>query len=122
MSPLATRRLLWLALIVALPVPMLGLETGLVPVLRLLLLGGFTAGVALQDPDVMSQLFTAMFLGQAALWIALEWWLARLVVGRLPARAPWLAIAALAILSLLPVYATPYSKDRASSSILQILD
>jgi len=107
---------------VALPVPMLGLETGWVPVIRLLLLGGATAGIALQGPDDLSLLFTGMFLGQAALWGLLQWWVARSLASRLPSFAPLALAGTLLVAALFPIYQTPYSADRAASSILQILE
>ena len=122
MSPVSVRRLLWVVLMVALPVPMLGLESGWVPVIRLLLLGGATAGIALQGPDDLSLLFTGMFLGQAVLWGLLQWWVARAIVRRLPSFAPFALVGALLVAALFPIYETPYSADHAASSILQILE
>lgn len=122
MSAKSVRRLLWLGLLVFLPVPFFGVESGFVPVLRLLLLGSLVAGVTLQDPDRLSQLFTLLFLGQALGWTVGLYGLARLGARWLPRSAPFAIVALLAIASLFPIYTTPFSASGASSSILQIFD
>ncbi len=122
MSPTSARRLLWLGLLVFLPVPFFGIESGLVPVIRLLLLGSLVAGVTLQDPDWMSQLFTLVFLGQALVWTAGLYGAARLGARWLPRSAPLAIVALLALASLFPIYSTPFSASGTSSSILQIFD
>jgi len=118
----SVRRLLWLGLLVFLPVPFFGVETGFVPVLRLFLLGALVTGVTLQDPDRLSQLFTLMFLGQALGWTAVLYGLARLGERWLPRPVPLAIVALLAIASLFPIYSTPFSASGASSSIVQIFD
>ena len=122
MSAAPVRRLLWFGLLLLLPVPFFGIESGVVPVARLLLLGSLVAVVSLQDPDWMSQLFTVMFLGQGLLWAAVLYLLARLGVRWLPGRSSLVILALLAIASLLPIYSTPFSASGPRRSILQILD
>ena len=122
MSQANVRRLLWLGLLVFLPVPFIGIQPGLVPVIRLLLLGSLAGGVALQDPDYLSQLFTLMFLGQGLLWAAVLYAAARVAVRRLPAVAPIAIVVALAVGSMFPIYTTPFSSSGTNSSILQIID
>jgi hypothetical protein len=122
MSVLRARRLLWLGLLILLPVPFFGIESGLVPVARLLLLGSLVAGVALQDPDWMSRLFAGIFLGQGLLWAALLYGVARLAVRWLPRPVPLGIVVLLAVASLFPIYSTPFSASSPRSSILQILD
>ena len=122
MSQTNARRLLWLGLLVFLPVPFLGIQPGLVPVMRLLLLGSLVGGVVLQDPDYLSRLFTLMFLGQGLLWAAVLYAVARIAVRRLPAAAPIAIVVVLAVGSMFPIYTTPFSSSGTSSSILQIID
>ena len=122
MSAKGARRLLWVALMLFAPVPFMGIAAGWVPVLRLLLLGSLFGAVALQDPDTLSQVFTAMFLGQGLVWAGVLYGLARLVVARLPGRAAVVIAAALALMSLFPIYTTPFSSSGTHGSILQIFD
>jgi hypothetical protein len=121
-SLLARRRLLWLGLVLLLPVPFFGLESGLIPVVRMLMLGSLVTGVMLRDPDWMSQVFTAMFLGQGLVWVGLLYAVARIAARRLPERAPIAIVCVLALASLFPIYRTPFSTSGTRSSILQILD
>jgi len=118
----AARRWVWLGLLVFLPVPLFGLELGLVPVIRLMLLGSLAGGIALQDPDSVSLIFTAVLGGQALLWGALLYLVAGFLVHRLPVAAPFAIVAVLALGSLFPVYTTPFSSSATRSSILQIFD
>ena len=120
MSPARSRRVLWLGLLLLAPVPFFAIETGLVPVIRLWMLGSLVTGVMLQDPDYLSQTFTAMFVGQAALWTLVLYLVARACVRWLPPRAPAVVLALLALASLFPIYSTPFSAIAARSSILQI--
>ncbi len=122
MRQTTARRLLWLGLLVFLPVPFISVQPGLVPVIRLLLLGSLAGGVALQDPDYLSRLFTLMFLGQGLAWAAVLYVAARVAAGRLPAAAPIAIVAVLAVGSLFPIYTTPFSSSGTTSSILQIID
>ena len=122
MRQTTARRLLWLGLLVFLPVPFIAVQPGLVPVIRLLLLGSLAGGVALQDPDYLSRLFTLMFLGQGLAWAAVLYAAARVAVRRLPVAAPIAIVAVLAVGSLFPIYTTPFSSSGTTSSILQIID
>ena len=122
MRQTTARRLLWLGVLVFLPVPFISVQPGLVPVIRLLLLGSLAGGVALQDPDYLSRLFTLMFLGQGLAWAAVLYVAARVAAGRLPAAAPIAIVAVLAVGSLFPIYTTPFSSSGTTSSILQIID
>ena len=127
MSEAATRRLLWLAALCLAPLPFAGLAPGVAPPLRLLLLGAMTGAVALGDPDRMSAIFTAIFLGQGLAWALVIYGVARLLARSL--RSPRLrAVVALDVLmlllgaSLFPIYRTPFSSTGVHASVAGLLD
>jgi len=113
MSVLVARRLLWLGLLLALPLPMVALDAALVPVARFLLLGGVCVAVMLvEDAGGVVGLLALVFLAHACVYAGLLWLLAfaisRGLRGLTPRRRAALTLAALA-LGLVAVTATrPY--------------
>ena len=117
MSVRTSRRLLWIGLLLALPLPMLALEDALVPVARFLLLGGVCVAVMLvEDAGGVVGLLALVFLGHAIVYAGLLWLLAFAIsrgLGRLPPRrlaALTLATLALALLAATATrpYRTPF--------------
>lgn len=108
MSVLTSRRLLWVGLLLTLPLPMLVLDDGLVPVVRFLLLGGACVAVMLvEDAGGVVGFLALVFLVHAVVYAGLLWLLAFAIsrgLGRLPPRR--LAAVTLAALVLAFVAAT----------------
>ncbi len=128
MSPKASRRLLFAAFLLALPVPFLSVQPGFAPVLHLLFYGSLAAGVALGDPDSMSRLLALLHLGQGLGWALALYALARLATRLLgrggPVRGPLALalVAALLAVALLPLYRTPLSSTGSRGNLLHVLD
>jgi hypothetical protein len=124
------RRILWIAFLVALPVPFLGVGMGVAPPLRMLFLGSLVSLVYLQDPDYLSQVIGSLLLGQGIAWSALLYGVARFAaraIGRIDASGARAAVvlvlvACLLTASLFPIYRTPFSSSGARSSLLQVFD
>ncbi|MDG2303538.1 MAG: hypothetical protein P8R42_02600 [Candidatus Binatia bacterium] len=124
----ATRRLLWIALLVALPVPYWAMEGGWVPTIWLYELSGFTLAVLLTEGGSIIGLTTGLFVAEALLATLGLYLLARvaarLLVGRLP--EAWRTGGVLATvvvllgLSLLRVYATPLVASGDRINLLQL--
>jgi hypothetical protein len=71
-SARAIRWLLWLAALVALPLPLFGIGAGSVPALHQLQLGALAlAFTLLERAQGMGPLLSALFLGQGLLWTLL---------------------------------------------------
>jgi hypothetical protein len=124
MSASASRWLLWLGLVVALPVPILFLGPGLVPAARLLMLGGIGIAVMLlENARGAVGPLTAVLLGQGVLYLGLLWLAAHLasrLLGRLPPRrlaAVTLAVlaAGLTLASTFAIYHTPFGQTAHAS-------
>lgn len=128
MSELVSRRILWLAFLLALPVPFLSVQTGLAPVANLLFYGSLAAGVWLGDPDSMSRLLALLHLGQGLVWALALYGLAWLVTRGLlrggEVRGGLVAALVLGLLaaSLFPLYRTPLSSTGARANLLHVLD
>jgi hypothetical protein len=129
MSRRALRWLLWLAALVALPVPLFGMSEATVPPLHQLELGAlalvFTAAERAQG---IGPLVSALFLVQGLLW-ALALFAAAALVARGVARLPpftrtrlvlLVVVLGLALAAAQPVYRTPYSSRSAESSLLGV--
>lgn len=128
MTPRATRRTLWLAALLLVPLPMLQFGA-LVPVVRYVLLAGVTLGlIVTEGGGEIPYLFLALMLGHVLvyavlLWLA-SWLLARGLWLLSPARAGRTAIA-LAVVALLVAlvtrpYITPYSSVSLHSNLLVV--
>ena len=112
MSPLATRRILWLALLLLLPLPMLSFD-GFIPVARYLLLGGVCIGMRIAEgPGGVVWQLTALFLAHAVVYALLLWagaWLAARSLAALPSRTRGLVVAiAVCLCTLWALAAEPY--------------
>jgi hypothetical protein len=113
MSVLTCRRLLWIALLLTLPLPLLVIDAALVPVARFLLLGGVCVAVMLvEDAGGVVGVLALVFLAHACVYAGLLWLLAFAIArglrGLAPRRRAALTLAALA-LGLVAVTATrPY--------------
>ncbi len=123
-----TRRILWLALVVALPVPYWAFEAGWVPTMWLVELAGFSIAMVLTEGGMVGRVITGLFVGQAVLWIALLYVTARLgsraIHALVPAswQTPCVATTVLALLggALLRVYATPLVEGGARVNLLRL--
>jgi hypothetical protein len=124
MSVVAVRRVLWIALVLALPAPILLLGPGFVPPAHLAQLGGAALAFGLAESlRGVVGLTALIFLGQALLYAAALWALARLVARRLGrARGAALALAALLVAAacVVPVYHTPYHARLPRATLLEI--
>jgi hypothetical protein len=125
LTPLATRRFLWLAALLLVPLPML-LFGAFVPVARYLLLAGVTVGlIVAEGGGEIPYLFLALMLGHAlvyacVLWL-LTWGLARGLWAAAPQGAARVAVG-LALLGLAAAlftkpYVTPYSAVSLHSNL-----
>lgn len=129
MSPRAIRWLLWLAALVALPLPLFGISAATVPALHQLQLGALAlAFTVLERAQGIGPLIATLFLAQGLLWSALLF-AAAVLAARALARLPPLArtrltlfviVLGLALASAQPVYRTPYSSRSAESSLLGV--
>ena len=129
MSVLTSRRLLWLGLLLMLPMPMLVLDNGLVPVVRFLLLGGVCVAVMLvEDAAGVVGFLALVFLAHAIVYAGLLWLLAFAIsqgLARLPPRrlaALTLAALALALLTATATrpYRTPFGRA-ADGNLVEVL-
>jgi hypothetical protein len=122
------RRILWLTLLVALPVPYWVFESGWVPTMWLVELAGFCGAVLLSEGGQVPRIITALLGGQVAAYVLLLYLgaraLARLVETFLPTswQGPGVAAMVLVLLgtSLLPIYATPFVLGGAQVNLLQL--
>lgn len=121
---------LWLTFLFTVPVPFFMVETGWVPVVRLLLFSGITTAAALVEPDWISALIAAFFVLPSLVFATILYLLAaltsRLLVrfvadGRRRAACGFL-IAICFAASLLPIYDTPLSNTDAQPNLFGIFD
>lgn len=124
MSAAAVHRALWIALVLAWPVPILLLGPGRVPAAQLAQLGGAALAFGLAESlRGVVGLTATIFLAQALLWACAFWWLAsRLVrwLGRARAIALAAALLLVAVASVVPVYRTPYHARFAETTLLEV--
>ena len=131
MSERAARRLIWLLLVLVLPLPLLGIESALVPVARMLMLAGLCLGViVLESANGVVGILLGLF-GVQALVYGAGLWLASFALGRgLGRLAPrrravlvaLLTLAALAVASSLPLYETPYRARSLHATWLEVFE
>ena len=124
MSVRSTRILLWLALVLALPVPIWLLGPGRVPVGHLFELGSAAVafGVAESFRGVVG-LTAAVFLGQAIVYAALLWLVASLLAragGMLRGALLALVAAGLVVASLAPIYHSAYNARAAQVTLVEV--
>lgn len=115
MSTTVTRRLLWLAFVVALPVPYWIFESGRVSTLWLGELTAFVLAMLISEGGMVTWVVAALFVAQTALFLGLTWVAARIVtrqIQRLRAdgartTATLATILVLFVAALLPLYRSP---------------
>jgi hypothetical protein len=129
MSPRRARRLLWGCLVLVVPVPILVVGPGWVPVVRLVLLGAVTLSVVvLESARGAVPALAAFLLGQAAGYGALLWLGAAAATRALRPLGPRaLAPAVLALVAALAVGATltdayqdPYRPAALDANLLRL--
>lgn len=116
------RRLLWLAFVLALPLPFYALQVGFAPPLRMLFIGSLVLGVFASGPEATAALFLGFFMGQGLLWLGVTYLLARLGSrllglggsgsaggGEIPAHRLYAVLGALVLIAMFPIYRLPYS-------------
>lgn len=129
MSPRALRRLLWIAAVFAVPLPILALGPGLVPAAHQLELGllALAFGVVESAQGVTLVLAAAFLIPglvyAAGLWLG-AWLLAR-ALAKLPSTTRTRAALLLVMLGVAfalvePIYVTPFSSRSARSSLLGV--
>jgi hypothetical protein len=109
------RLLLWLALLVALPVPYWIFEAGRAPALWLGELTAFVLAMLLSEGGTVTRVVATLFVVQTLLSVGVTYLLARWVarlIGRLPSPRGRTAVALLAVAlvlgaALLPLYRSP---------------
>jgi hypothetical protein len=128
----ATRRLLFLTLLLLLPLPLFaGVTTGLMPVVRMGLLAGVCVGMLLfEGTRGAVGLLLALIAAQAALYSMGLWLAAALGAGalaRLPERARRIAPLALVLAAGLlaasqPIYRTPFRAAGVQATWLEVFE
>jgi hypothetical protein len=130
MSTAATRRLLFAALVLLLPVPFFAAAVEIAPLLRLAFLAAILGAIVVADGTAgTGGLLAGLLLAQGLLYAGLLWgaaWLgARALAGaapRLRAALAGAAVAALLGLACLPIYQTPLSSRGATANWLGLFD
>ena len=129
MSVRRARLLVWIALLVAMPVPLVIVGHGRVPVGALMQLAGATVAVGvLERADGAVGVLAVVLLVQVMLWTVVGWLVARVLVAALrgvAARAlgratALLLVAGLAVAVLLPIYRSPFHSTRARQTLLEV--
>jgi hypothetical protein len=129
MSERTLRRWLWVAALVAAPLPMVGLARGSVPPLHQLQLGVLALAFSVAErAQGVGPLLAAVFLAQAFAYAAALWLAAALAARALSHLPPllrtrttfFLVVLALALAVAQPIYRTPYSSRAAHSSLLDV--
>lgn len=128
-APRTPRRILWIASLFLVPVPLWIFAMALVPTARLVELAIIVLiTIAVEGPGGVGPLILALFLGHAALYAILLWmatWLLCMIVDKIyrPALGPLCALlilgAVLWSLSL-PVYTTPFHANLPHSTLWEV--
>ncbi len=124
----ATRRILWIALVLVLPVPYWAMEGGWVPTIWLYELSGFTLAVLATEGGSIVALITALFVVEALLATAALYLVARWVTRLLQRVRPdaWRTGAIIATVivllctALLRSYTTPLVEGGSRVNLLQL--
>ena len=125
----STRRALWIASLLLVPVPLWVFAEAFVPTARLLELGTVVLiTIAVEGPAGVAPLVLALFFGHAAVYTALLWvcsWIFCATIDRIyrPALTPLCTILILggivwALSS--PVYTTPFHPDLPRSTLWEV--
>jgi hypothetical protein len=129
MSERVLRRWLWVAALLAAPLPMLGLASASVPPLHQLQLGALALAFSVAErAQGVGPLLALLFLGQAVVHAALLWLASALAARALCQLPPLLrtrvalfgVVLGLALAIAQPIYRTPYSSRAAHSSLLNV--
>jgi hypothetical protein len=128
MSEKATRRVLWAALLLALPVPYWVLEGGRAPTIWLLEVAGYSLAALLAEGGSIVALISGLFLVEATLAVLGLRLVAGVVASAIERRispdrrtiAVALFAGALLIGSLFPIYATPLVEGGRSVNLFGI--
>jgi len=114
------RLALWLLAVLVVPLPMMVMTPGLVPVGRMLQLGSVAFAVALTETTAgVVLLLAAMLLGPAVVFAALLWVLAGIAMRW--SRVAWAVAVGLLVLGLLvPIYRTPFHPSVARATLLGV--
>jgi hypothetical protein len=129
MSERTLRRWLWLAALLAAPLPIFGLASGSVPPLHQLQLGALALAFSIAErAQGVGPLLALLFLGQAFVYAVALWLAAALAARGLSYLPPLLrtrvaffgVVLGLALALVQPIYHTPYSSRAAHSSLLDV--
>jgi hypothetical protein len=119
-----SRRLLWLAFALSLPLPFMALQLGFAPPLRMFFLALLSFGFFLSAPEAASGMLTVVLAVQGLLWLLGTRLLARFVTsamggsGGVDTRRLIAVLGGLVVLALLPVYRLPFSSGERQTSWL----
>jgi hypothetical protein len=129
MSARRTRWLLWSALLVAMPVPLVLVGRGHLPVVALaeLALATLAVGV-IERSDGTVKILGALLVAQTLVWMVAAWLLAGLIGRGLGFVAPRfrarvtlvLVVLGLAAALLSPLYRSPFHASRARQTLLEV--
>ena len=129
MNARRTRLLVWSALLLAMPVPLVIVGHGRVPVGTLAQLSVATLGVAiLERADGAVGILAAVLLAQVVLWSVVTWLVAQVLVRGLRGVAGRgagtvavaLVTAGLVVAVLLPIYRSPFHASRARQTLFEV--
>ena len=130
MSTNLIRRLLWLALLVALPVPYWLFETGRVPTLWLGELTAFVLAMLLSEGGMVTRIVATLFVVQTLLFVGVTWVIARYAsrwIGGLRSENGRTAAAVAAIvvllgIALLPIYRSPLVAGGDAVNVVRLFE
>jgi hypothetical protein len=130
MSTPLIRRLLWLALLVALPVPYWLFETGRVPTLWLGELTAFVLAMLLSEGGMVTRIVASLFVAQTLLFVGVTWVIARYAarwIGVLRSENARMAAAVgvivlLLVIALSPVYRSPLVAGGDAVNVIRLFE
>ena len=127
-----SRRIIWAALVLMLPVPVFaGPITAFIPVVRVAMLGAICASVLLvEGSGGVVDLFTLLLFGQALAYLLASWLvaallarlLARIASHHLAAATLGLVLTGLVLTLSLDLYGTPFRLESSRSNLLAIFE
>jgi hypothetical protein len=131
MNAQRARLLIWIAFLGAMPVPLVLVGRGRMPVGALLELAAATLTVgALERADGVVRILATLLVAQIVVWALVAWlaaWLVASVLGRVTGRglgrAAFVVVAVLvAIALILPIYRSPFHASRARQTLLEVYE
>jgi len=131
MNARRARLLIWIAFLGTMPVPLVLVGRGRMPVGALVELAAATLGVAaLEQADGVVRILATLLVAQIVVWALVAWlaaWLVVSLLGRVAGRA--LAGAALVMVVTLvglalglPIYRSPFHASRARQTLLEVYE